>query len=110
MATQNELTTKLQSATTNLESIAKERDSATSKISALEDFKTKSEQAAAERDEAVNKAKTLEAELSTKTEQIAAERDEAISKAKTLEVELASLKDLQKNLEAAVPAAEPIAA
>lgn len=86
MATQNELTTKLQSATTDLEDAKKDRDAATSKISALEEFKTKSEQAIAERDEAISKAKALEAELTT-------------------------LKDLQKNAEASVaPVAEPIAA
>jgi chromosome segregation ATPase len=114
VATQAELTTKLQSATTDLESAKKERDEATSKIPALEEFKTKSstdlEAAQKERDDAVSKISALE-EFKTKSEQAAAERDEALSKAQALETELAALKDLQKKFEASVPAvAEPIAA
>lgn len=82
---QDKISAKFLATAKDLEAAKKERDDATSKISALEEFKTKSEQAAAE-------------------------RDEAISKAKALETELASLKDLQKKVEATVPAAEPIAA
>lgn len=85
MATQNELTSKLQSATTDLEAVKKERDDAISNVSALSEIKALSEKAASE-------------------------RDEALSKVKTLEAELASLKDLEKKAETSVPAAEPVVA